>query len=299
MKDQLLNFFYNAEERRLRAGWRIALFIVLMVAIAFAIQTIVKAAFGGLPEDPTLSMLIQIGMAAFVGTSATIVARRFLDKQTLVSLGLTLDLAAVKDWLFGFILSAAMAGAVFGIQWATGLLDLTGVNPEISTSTFVVDFGLMIVTYIVLVAFWEELVFRGYLLQNMIDGMGPLWAVILSCVLYGVVHHFNPNAGFLSSAIIVLFGYLRLFGYLETSQLWLSMGMHAAWNFFQGPVFGYAASGYETRTILQHEPVGPDWLTGGEFGPEGSVITIPIALAALVLMRWWARRHVRHLDLAT
>ena len=51
-------------------------------------------------------------------------------------------------------------------------------------------------------SFWEELVFRGYLLQNMIDGLGTLWAVIISCILYGVVHHSNPNAGLLSSAII-------------------------------------------------------------------------------------------------
>lgn len=168
-------------------------------------------------------------------------------------------------------------------------MEFRGVNPEVTTSAFLVDFVLMFITYCILVAFWEELVFRGYLFQNMIDGMGKFWAIVASCLIYGVVHYTNPNAGILSSIIIVLFGYLRLFGYLETSQLWLAMGMHAAWNFFQGPVFGYAASGFETRTLLLHEPVGPDWLTGGAFGPEGSVVTIPIVLAALVAMRWWAR----------
>jgi membrane protease YdiL (CAAX protease family) len=288
MKDRLIKVFLNEDERRLRAGWRIALFVPIVMALAFGFQTLIKATLGGLPQDPTEKMFAQLVMAATVGTLATLIARRFLDKRTFVSLGLTLDLHAIKDWIFGFVLSAAMAGVVFSIHLATGLMDFQGVNPEISTSAFLADFGLMIMSYVVLVAFWEELVFRGYLLQNMIDGMGKLWAVILSCLLYGVVHHFNPNAGLLSSAIIVLFGYLRLYGYLETSQLWLSMGMHAAWNFFQGPVLGYSASGYETRTILLHQPVGPTWLTGGEFGPEGSVITIPVVLLALVAMRWWS-----------
>ena len=143
----------------------------------------------------------------------------------------------------------------------------------------------------ILIGYWEELAFRGYLLQNMIDGMGLSVAVVVSCLLYGATHAGNPNAGVLSTLIIVLFGFLRIYGYLGTGLLWLSMGMHIGWNFFQGPVFGYAASGHaEDLTVISHQTAGPDWLTGGQFGPESSLITVPVVLLALLAMRFWAHR---------
>ncbi len=289
MKDRIARIFYNREELRIRAGWRILLFMPILIGAAFALESLIELIFGGLPEDQTLKMLVGIAMVAFVGTFATLIARRFFDKKTLLSFGLRLDTRAVKDWLFGFFLSAIMVAVVFLVQLWTGLLSYEGINPAFGTGAFMLDFLLMFITYCILVAWWEELVFRGYLLQNMMDGMGKLWAVIISCLFYGLIHSTNPNAGILSSAIIVLFGYLRLYGYLETSQLWLSMGMHAAWNFFQGPVFGFAASGFKTRTILVHSPNGPDWLTGGNFGPEGSLITVPVVVLALAAMYWWSR----------
>ena len=115
-------------------------------------------------------------------------------------------------------------------------------------------------------------------------------AVLVSCVLYGLVHSANPNAGLLSTVIIVLFGYLRIYGYLSTGQLWLSIGMHTGWNFFQATVFGFAASGHaEAWTLVTHESAAANWLSGGEFGPEASVLTVPVVLIALVVMRVWAR----------
>ena len=141
-----------------------------------------------------------------------------------------------------------------------------------------------------LVGFWEELVFRGYILQNMVEGTGMKTAIIISCLVYGLVHSANPNATLLSTTIIILFGYLRIYGYLSTGQLWLSIGMHTGWNFFQATVFGFYASGHaEARTLLTHDSISADWLSGGDFGPEASVLTIPVVLIALAVMRLWSR----------
>jgi len=99
----------------------------------------------------------------------------------------------------------------------------------------------------------------------------------------------NPNAGLLSTAIIVVFGYLRIYGYLSTGQRWLSIGMHTGWNFFQATVFGYAASGHaEEQTLFTHDTLAANWLSGGNFGPEASVLTIPVVLGALLAMRAWS-----------
>jgi len=283
------NIFINPIEGRLRAGWRILLFIIITIFIVKLLEFTIDNLFGGLPEDKTLRFFFSILVAAIAGTTAVIIARRYLDKKTMLSFGLKLDNFAIKDWLYGFLLSFLMAGSVFLLLLWFGLLEFESINPDIFKLKFIGNFLLMFVAFCLLTAWWEELVFRGYLLQNMISGMGKNWAVIISCILYGAVHATNPNAGIISSSIIVLFGFMRLYGYLRTSQLWLSMGMHAGWNFFQGPVFGFSASGYETETILMHKLNGSDWLTGGKFGPEGSVFTVLIVLLAILSMYWWTR----------
>ena len=285
----LKNLFINPIEHRLRAGWRILLFVIITLVIVKLLEFTIDNLFGGLPEDKTLRFFYSILVAAIAGTLAVIIARSYLDKKTLLSFGLKLDNFAIKDWLFGFLLSFLMAGSVFLLLTCLGLLEFESINPDLLTMNFLWNFLLMFVAFCILTAWWEELVFRGYLLQNMINGMGKNWAVIISCILYGAVHATNPNASIISSSIIVLFGFMRLYGYLRTSQLWLSMGMHAGWNFFQGPVFGFGTSGYETESILIHKLNGSDWLTGGKFGPEGSVFTVLIVLLAIFSMYWWTQ----------
>jgi membrane protease YdiL (CAAX protease family) len=278
------HWFVNADDGRLRAGWRILAFILILMAIAAGGQTAVRAALGGLPRGSTLVLAI-IAVAA---TIAVLVARRFLDRKAFISLGLSQIGSAWKDLLFGFALSAAMAGLVLWLMVVFGFVSNVQVNWS-GSATILLLLSLLLPNMIV--GYWEELVFRGYLLQNMIEGMGLKLAVVTSCLLYGLLHAGNPNATLLSSVIIVLFGYLRIYGYLSTGLLWLSMGMHIGWNFFQSAVFGFAASGHvEDQTLFSHDPAAPDWLTGGEFGPEGSVLIIPVLLLALFAMYLWTKR---------
>lgn len=300
----LNSYFVNPTQSRLRAGWRILAFLVFFIVLNIAGQTVVKGIYGGVPQtSDDLRTAILVVLLAVSATVAVPLARRFLDKRSVVSLGLRLDAQAAKDGIFGFLLSGAMAGAFFLVVLATGLIEVSGIDwggpvaedmpyGSFAASLAVMTLGTLAFLFLIdaLVSWWEELVFRGYLLQSMIDGLGLWVAVGLSCVLYGLIHMANPNAGLLSGAIIVLFGYVRIYGYLATRMLWLSMGMHLGWNFFQGPVFGFAASGHETATLIAQTPRGPDWLSGGAFGPEGSVLIVPILGLALLAMRWWAGR---------
>jgi len=278
------DWFVNTDDGRPRAGWRIFAFIIILMAIAVGGQTAVRAALGGLPRGSTLVLAI-IAVAA---TIAVVIARRFLDRKSFVSLGFAQVRSAWKDLLFGFALSAAMAGAVLWLMVVFGFVGNVHVNWS-GSATVMLLLSLLVPN--IIVGYWEELVFRGYLLQNMVEGMGLKVAVVTSCLLYGLLHASNPNATLLSSAIIVLFGYLRIYGYLSTGLLWLSIGMHIGWNFFQSAVFGFAASGHvESRTLFSHNPAAPDWLSGGEFGPEGSILIVPVLLLALFAMRLWTRR---------
>lgn len=298
--------FTHPEEGRARMGWRVLIFIVLFwifSAIIFAVRPLL----GDVSRSEFLSQYswLIVGILAFGATLATFLARRFLDKRSFKSLGLHWNRKSWQDLLFGFALSAGMAGLFFAIALGTGSVELQGLNPlaggtetgqAFDYSRFISTFSLGVLFLFllehILVGYWEELVFRGYLFQNFVEGMGLTIAVIVSCIIYGLIHAANPNAGILSSSIIVLFGFLRIYGYLSTKTLWLSMGMHIGWNFFQGPIFGFGASGHQHAYWIRQEAVGPDWLSGGEFGPEASILIIPIIGLALLTMRWWTRNRL-------
>lgn len=283
------NWFWNDAESRLRAGWRIAIFAILFVFFAVVAQVALRSLLGGLPKGSFLIFPIL----AVSATAAVFLCRRFLDKQSFRSLGLSWNRVAVKDLIVGFVLSAFMAGLF--VVTALGLGLITDFRLVETAAGFSAHALLLAIMTTILVGYWEELVMRGYLLQNMAAGMGLSIAIVISCLLYGLLHAANPNANLLSSAIIVLFGYLRIYGFLTTGLLWLSMGMHIGWNFFQGYVFGFAASGHSEKiTVFTHTAVGDNWLTGGSFGPEASVLIIPVIGIALLLMRAWSGHSARN-----
>jgi membrane protease YdiL (CAAX protease family) len=300
----LKSIFINPKESRLRAGYRILFFLIVFMSLGGLIF-LIKPLLGDITKREFVAdyALIIVTVLAFSATVSVYLVRRFLDKKTFVSLGLEVNKKSMMDLVFGFLLSGAMAGSFFLILQATGLIEFHGFNLGVDNglaqdkSGFVQfmsvisigSLGLLLLEHI-LVGYWEELVFRGYLFQNMVAGMGLSLAILVSCLIYGLIHAGNPNAGILSSSIIVMFGFLRLYGYLSTKLLWLPIGMHIGWNFFQGPVFGFAASGHKMATLFNVTQNGPDWLTGGEFGPEASIIVIPIVIGTLFVIRWWAQK---------
>ena len=299
--------FINQNEKRLKAGWRILLFMgffFLWSSLIFLVKPLIGAEISKRAFLSDYSLLI-VAILALGASVSVFFARRFLDKKTVRSLGLKWSTQALKDLGFGFFLSFLMAGTFFVLLLAFGLIEFTGFNFQKADTAAPFDFvqfmsvltiGSLALLFLetVFVGYWEELVFRGYIFQNMLEGLGLKIAVLVSCLIYGLIHAGNPNATVLSSIIIVGFGFLRLYGYLSTKMLWLSMGMHIGWNFFQGPVFGFAASGHKNSTVFTHVFTSDKaYLTGAEFGPEGSVLILPILIGALIIMRRYANKFYR------
>ena len=130
----------------------------------------------------------------------------------------------------------------------------------------------------------EEVLFRGIVFRMMDERWGTLFALILSSLLFGFLHITNDNATVWSSiAITIEAGLLLGAAYKWSGSLWLPIGIHWAWNFFQGPVFGFAVSGHETYSLIRPVIEGPLWLTGGEFGAEASVPAVILGLAVTIL----------------
>jgi len=284
--------FVNPEEGRLRAGWRMVIFAVGMLAFNVAMFLSIRAMLGGLPRQSVLPFLI-------FGTSATIsvyVARRFLDKQSFASLGLRWDRYAVLDLLGGVLNSAVLMAIMFCMLLWTGLIEFHGftwwtdepVGSAHLSASALVAIGTVLLE-LAIVAWWEELVFRGYLFQNTTAGLGLWWSIVILSLLFGLLHGMNPNATVLSTILIAVTTPQLIYAYLKTGQLWLPIGLHLGWNFFQASVFGFAASGQSSPTMISQSPVGPDWLSGGAFGAEGSILIFPVTLLSMVAIHYWVR----------
>lgn len=292
--------FLNLNEGRLKTGWRLLVFIITFWLFAATIF-LVKPIFGSISNREFLEnyTILIVSILAISASISVFLIRNYIDKKTVVSLGLKLNKQSVKDLLFGFVLSGAMAALFFFTLLAFNLIEFNQIHFETSIHFELDNQGLskliktfstvtLLIVFVehVLVGYWEELVFRGYVFQNLVEGIGIKLSILISCLTYGLIHAFNPNAGVVSILIIILFGYLRIYGYLSTRMLWLSIGMHVGWNFFQGPIFGFAASGNRKASLINHTLMShKNWLTGGEFGPEGSVIIIPIILITILVMK--------------
>ena len=190
---------------------------------------------------------------------------------------------------------AADTGIGFGVGilffvLVTGFIALLGSYRVESVSwnwdTLIKDLFMFLI-----VAVGEEVLFRGIVFRMIDDRWGTMVALILSALIFGFVHITNDNATVWSSlAIAVEAGLLLGAAYKWSGTLWVPIGIHWAWNYFQGPVFGFAVSGNETHSVIKPVIEGSEWLTGGSFGAEASIPAFVLGLAmAIGFLYWWRR----------
>jgi uncharacterized protein len=144
---------------------------------------------------------------------------------------------------------------------------------------------------------FEEILFRGLLFRITQESLGTWLALLISALVFGLLHLANPNATLIAGLAIALeAGVMLAAAYLLTGRLWLSMGIHFAWNFTQGGLFGAAVSGQTSTGIFSSVLQGPALLTGGDFGAEASVVAMVVCGlfgAYLVWRAWQAGKFVK------
>jgi membrane protease YdiL (CAAX protease family) len=175
-------------------------------------------------------------------------------------------------WLvgMGILVASAIALAIPGYYSVQG----TNAQAPLLTPLLVLGVGAGVL---------EEILFRGILYRLVEDTFGSWAAVVVSAIFFGLVHLGNPNATWWSSlAIAIEAGLLLGMAYAWTRSLWFVIALHAAWNFTQGPLLGIAVSGIAVDGLLKSTLTGPPMLSGGEFGAEGSIITMVICVAVAV-----------------
>ncbi|NIN68705.1 MAG: CPBP family intramembrane metalloprotease [Anaerolineae bacterium] len=263
-------------------GLPIGVLLVVMTAMGVLDQTAVmemESTFAGLALSVLVSMILALPLTYFF--------RRFLDKDTMVNLGFDRKPGWWKEILGGLALGALLMGLVFLLEWAAGWLQVYGFawQAQSSSTTILTLLGYVII--LGLGAFWEELSFRGYILQNLNVDWAAIVALVASSILFGLSHVLNPNVTWLSLFNIFLAGVVLAICYLTTRQLWLPIAFHFSWNFFQGPIFSFPVSGISTSGLLLTQITGNSLITGGPFGPEAGVIgTFALVIGLLILWEW-------------
>lgn len=180
---------------------------------------------------------------------------------------------AIKLGAQGLAIGFLLFSAVVGMAFLFGAYRVTGSG---GTSGLLVNLA----SFALLPGFREELLFRGIFFRWIEEFGGSWFALAVTSALFGLAHILNPNATWFSSFAIALEAGVLLGGaYMLTRSLWLPIGLHAAWNFTQGFIFGVPVSGIAANGLVRSELSGPDWLSGGSFGLEASVIALVLATA--------------------
>ena len=234
-------------------------------------------------------MLLAAIIETIVITLSVFLAVRYLDKRSIESLGLTLNKQALYDVLAGIGISALQMSFIFVAMSTFGWLTFEGFAWEFDQINIVAVNVLLFFVIFIFVGWNEELLSRGYHLQTLASGMNLFWGVIISSAVFGFLHLGNPNATWISTAGIFCAGLYLAYGYIYTKQLWLSIGLHIGWNFFEGVVFGFPVSGLDIYPLTRIDVHGPELWTGGAFGPEAGLIVLPSLLLGAGLIHLFGK----------
>lgn len=277
-------------KRRLRAGWRILgqQFLLVVISLLYGLIGVVSGMFN--QTNPLIQQAVGLSSSLIGVTLSVYLARRWFDRRSFVSLGLVSGKWAGVDLLVGFLIAGGMMLLIFLLEWLAGWLTLGGVSwRQVGVWETARQTTIMLAVFIA-VGWYEELQARGYWLQNLAEGLNLVWGVLISSSAFALLHLFNPNFNPMAMAGIFLAGLFLAFAYLRTRQLWLPIGLHIGWNFFEGVVFGFPVSGLEMFRLLQPQINGPELFTGGAFGPEAGLVQLPALALGFALVYWYGRK---------
>jgi membrane protease YdiL (CAAX protease family) len=182
----------------------------------------------------------------------------------------------------GLLLAAGMLGVLLLGCKVAGHLSTQWTGSQAPAVTLLATFLLLL-----LAALNEELVFRGFPLQVLIDGVGKWPAMAIMSILFGALHMNNPNATILGTFNTIVAGILLSLAYVRTRSLWLPYAIHVGWNVGLGFVLGFALSGLGLASLWTTAVSGSDTILGGGYGPEGGLLgTFIFAGSALIVSRY-------------
>ena len=283
---------FVSAQGRLRSGWRVALFAVLLSVFAPVAQIITAIPGWVLPAgDATVIVASEVPLTwvalVVAALAAHLVMLAFVDRTGWAYVGLAGRAAGPRPVARGFALGGLAIGLPCALLLAIGWLAL--VRAPDTTPTVGRELA-MVLAVLIPAALAEELLVRGYLLSALADGMGRTWSVIATSVAFAVMHARNPGMAPGALVVVALAGVFLGALRFATASLYAAWAAHLAWNLVLGVLLHALVSG-TTVALAGWQTIdsGPDWATGGSWGPEGGVP----AAAGLLVATWYLIRRRR------
>ncbi len=272
----------------IRAGWRLLIFLAIVFVLFFIAGTIVRAVFPGvaaLAHRPRPKVLypatVGFELAIFVVTVIAAAVMAKIERRKFRDYGLPFAGAVQgRFWrgaLWGFLAITAVLLVIFlGSGFRISGIATHGAQLAVAFLAWTVAF--------LFVGLAEEFTFRGYPQFTLTTGIGFWPAALVLSLGFAAAHLGNPGENALGVGQVALFGLVFCFVLLRTGNLWFGIGFHAAWDWAETFFYGVRDSGMlPWHPFLKTAFSGPAWLTGGNAGPEGSVVTIVALLVTALL----------------
>lgn len=232
-------------------------------------------------QNAAIQLVLALGAIALYVAWGRFVERRHVEEFSTPGMA--------REWAVGALIGAGLYTACAVILMLLGIYKIDGFNPW--------TFLLPNISLAIKSGVFEELLFRGVLFRSVEAVFGSWVGILVSSLAFGLLHLTNPDAT-LGGAIYICIeaGLLLSAAYLVTRRLWICIGIHMAWNYFQSAVFsGIVSGGVSDPGLLKARIEGPEWLTGGSFGMEHSVVALVICTTAgaILLAIAMRRGHLR------
>ncbi|HFU4459579.1 TPA: lysostaphin resistance A-like protein [Streptococcus suis] len=243
--------------------------LILLILAEIVGYLVTMTLFFNYIYDPFISHSLELFAFAFISL-AVILWARFLEKSSWAGLGM-FKKGALKDFLLGWGLGAAMLTTCVLLMWGFGAVQFTSFH---ISPAFLGEFLVLVLAWSVQ-GTTEELLTRGWMFSSLSAKHNIPVGILISSLFFTFLHLGNNAISLIPLLDLTLFAILACLVMLKTGNLWVIGGIHAAWNCFQGNVFAFPVSGTQAgQAFIAVETSGPDWLSGGDFGVEGSVISL-------------------------
>ncbi len=282
------NIFFN-EHGHLRSGWRFTIFLLTYIFSAsflvFGFVRLLKNLPVGAGDNSLLSLVGTFVIYSLCAVFFGWFYGKIFEDLPFRALGIRLTKNSILNLILGFLIGSLSIGLAALIPFVAGAVSFRS-NLNAGSSAILLTLSVTLLIFIA-GAVSEEVLFRGYLLQTMSRAKLFSVGMLLTSVLFASAHNANPGANIFTWLNTFLAGIWFCIAYFKTRELWFPIGIHLAWNWFQGSIFGISVSGLAdlaTAPIMRSEDFGPVWLTGGSYGLEGGIsCTIALVLSGLAI----------------
>jgi len=224
------------------------------------------------------NLFISFGLVIFV----VWIWVRFFEKRLFRSIGFVKK-GALKFYLKGFFIGLIMLAIVVTLMRIVGVVSFTK-SPEPINLNMIGVIILMLVGYMVQGA-GEEVLARGWQFQIIGARYKPWLGAVISSIIFALLHGMNTGVSLLAVINLILFAFLLTFLILYDKNIWAACGWHTSWNWAMENIYGLKVSGTEgLGSVLDSSINGPNYLTGGDFGPEGSIFTTMVLIGGMIII---------------